>query len=60
MSYGVEGIRRGSEMWLIYCADSGRREREKIKKDADRNFIGKGRNRKKDGNDGVWILTRDS
>jgi len=30
----------------------------KIVEEADRNFIGKGGNRKKDGNDGIWILTR--
>jgi len=39
--------------------DSDRRGREKIIKEKDMNFIRKGKNEKKDGNDCVWILTRN-
>jgi len=60
MSHSEEGVRRGSKMWLIYFSDSGHRGREKIIEETDRNIIQKGGNGKKDGNDGVWILTQDS
>jgi len=55
--YSGEGVRRGSEMWLLYFSD-GCRGREKIVEEVDRN-IWKGGSGKKDGNNRVWILTRD-
>jgi len=45
---------------FIYFADGGHRGKEKIIKEENRNFIKKGGMGKKDGNNRVWILTRDS
>jgi len=37
-----------------YC-----RREEKVKKKPDRNIVRKGGNGKEDGDNGIWILTRD-
>jgi len=53
-----ERERKRSEV-LIYFSDNGRRGREKIVKEADRNFMREGRSGEKDGNDRVWVLIRN-
>jgi len=40
--------------------DNGCREREKIVEEADRNFMREEENEKKDRNNCIWVLNRDS
>jgi len=46
------------EVESVYFTDNGYRGREKIIEEADRNFMRKGRNRKKNRNNCIWVLTR--
>jgi len=47
------------EVESVYFTDNGCRGREKIIKEADRNFMKKGGNEKKNRNNCIWVLTRD-
>jgi len=46
------------EVESVYFTDNGCRGREKIIEEADRNFLRKEGNGKKNRNNGIWVLTR--
>jgi len=47
-------VNLGMNLVYGYC-----RRGEKVKEESDGNFIRKGGSREKDGDNGVWVLTRD-